>query len=472
MGQGQNDQGVLNRPKAASQPLQSERPALNVQEVLHSDAFPPPETLLTASDHIPEHRPIPASRYYARDFFDAEIDKMWSRVWQMACWAQDIPNPGDISVYRNGADSVLIVRQQDGSLKAFRNMCLHRGRELCTEHTSQRQLRCPYHAFTWDLGGDLQWLPAAWDFPQIDRASFSLPEVRLEEWNGFIFINMDAEAAPLSTYLGSMVDQWRDWDFSSRYRALTVEIEVDCNWKAVIDAFIEVLHVFAAHPEVAALTPDTATQYDIYPDEPHFNRFHFLAGFPSASIHPEPSDQQVLDCYVETYFSKLFGTPAACLLPGETPRQAMSRLARVVYQERAGMDVQTMSEAELLDGTEYFVFPNLIIWPSVANPLGYRVRPGATPDTAIWEAFFFLPFSGERPPSGPVIKVEKGGSLADVRELGYMGPVLQQDAEQFQAIQRGLRAGGKNAVLQMSRYQESRIQHYHQTIDKYLAGEI
>src|SRR3546814_12458668 len=135
-------------------------------------------------------------------------------------------------------------------------ICLHRGRELCGEGGNFRQLRFPYHAFTWSLDGKSRWIPAAWDFEDIDRETFSLPEVAVDTWNGFIFINFDREAKPLRDYLGKMVDQWSEWDFTkTRSRAITAVKTCPANWKAVMHAFIDTLHVTGPHPEAAPLPP-------------------------------------------------------------------------------------------------------------------------------------------------------------------------------------------------------------------------
>lgn len=462
------DQSGLGQADPVQPPEQPEAPTINPRIALPRDPVPPAETLLRdASDWIPEVKTIDIARYTCPDFHRAEIDKMWSRTWQFAVWEGDLANPGDIYVYRNVGQSVIVVRQKDGSLKAFRNSCLHRGRELCGEATHQERLRCPYHAFTWELDGSFKWLPAQWDFDQIDRANFRLPEVRVEEWNGFIFINMDADAPSLRSYMGKMVDQWEGWNWSDRYRSVTVERKLNCNWKAAMDAFIETLHVFASHPEAAIMTNDTATQYDMYPDEPHFSRFHAMNGFPSANLAPPPSEQDVLDGYTSVYLPEVFGTPAGDLAEGETAREALRRLAIDVYRDRMGMDVSGAPNSELLDGTEYLLFPHFIIWPSIANPLVYRFRPGETPDTCLWETSLYLNFTGERPAPGPIIKLDIGEPMRDIPELGYVGPILQQDCDNLEFIQNGMKASG-TGVLQLARYQEARIRHYHETIDLYL----
>ena len=268
-------------------PVETARPH-NVQEILRQDAVPPAETLLHASDYDLGTDPLDAHRYYTKAFHDLEVSKMWSRTWQWAVWGHDIPRAGDIGVYRIVDRSVIIVRQPDLSLKAFVNSCLHRGRELCEADTRRNQLRCPYHGFTWGLDGDLKYIPAKWDFPQVDPAEFHLPEVRVDEWNGFIFVNFDKDAPSLKDYMGAMYDQWGGdnpqgaWNFKAKYKAVHLYREMNCNWKVGMEGFIEGFHVFASHPQMGAMVPESSIQYDVYPDEPHFSRFHSITGMPSS----------------------------------------------------------------------------------------------------------------------------------------------------------------------------------------------
>jgi len=447
---------------------EAEHPGLHVADVMRKDDIPPPATLLDNSGLTIGTEPIPASRYFSQEFADLERDKLWPKVWQFACWGYDIPNPGDIHVYRILDRSVLLVRQRDGSVKAFINACLHRGRELCEADDHQGELKCPYHFFTWGLEGGLKFVPSQWDFPQVDAKNFQLPEVRIEEWNGFLFINFDKDAMPLKHYMGRMVEQWKDWDFSAtRFKAVHVEKQLSCNWKTGQDAFIEGFHAFASHSQGAALSPSECPQVDVYEDSPHTNRFHILIGYPSTSMPVQPDPQTIVEIMCANLLPEAMGTDEARLQPGEDSRAAIARIYRKFYSKNYGVDTSNLSTAEALDALSYFVFPNFMPWPSWSFPLIYRFRPGATPDTCIWDIMLFLPFEGERPPSAEVIRLGLDDSLLDVAALGPVAMILHQDAVQVPAVQRGM----KNLVsglVNPSRYQEMRIRHYHQTLEKYL----
>src|SRR3546814_4044610 len=105
----------------------------------------------------------------------------------------------------------------------------------------------------------------------------------------------------------------------------------------------------------------------------------------SPNMLAQPTEQETLDAFTSMYLPEVFGTEEGDLAPGETARQALARISRAVYRERMGLDASATPEAELIDGTEYMVFPNFIVWPSYSNPLVYRFRPGPDQDSRIWE---------------------------------------------------------------------------------------
>ena len=199
--------------------------------------------------------PIPTDRYWSRAFHEMEIDRVWSRVWQLACWENDIPNTGDTIAYDIGPLSFAIVRTASGSVKAFYNSCLHRGTRLVNEPSCVRSLRCPYHAWTWDLDGALKYLPADWDFPHIDRAKMQLPQAKVATWGGMVFLNPDPNAISLEEYLSPLPEQCqRYWPLERRARIAHVAKVFRANWKLTYANFIETYHVPIVHPQLGVRT--------------------------------------------------------------------------------------------------------------------------------------------------------------------------------------------------------------------------
>jgi len=454
-------------------PVELERPE-PLEHILRRDSIPANETLRISTENRLGTAPLDARRYYSREFFDLELEKMWPRVWQYAAWSYDIPHVGDVAVYRNAGQSVLIVRQKDNSIKAFANSCLHRGRELCSEAVQHRsELKCPYHGFTWSIDGALKWVPCQWDFPQVKPETHGLAEVRCEEWNGFVFVNFDRDAPSLRAFMGKMWDQWESvegWNFHNRFRAVSVIRPMAVNWKVCMEAFIEVLHAFESHTHTRAGGGDVQTQYDIWHDEPNFSRMHTPMGIPSPHFALPPSPQESIDNWVGGFAPELINDPMTKLQPGEAPRDAMQRLAVDVYRQRMGVDLSDEPVSYLVDPIQYSLFPNFAPWSSLGAPIVYRFLPGDDPDHSIFETQLFLPFAGERPPSGRTVIVSPGESLASVPELGGLGLILQQDVDNLEPMQRGLKANITHKVT-LAEYQEVRIRHYHQTLDSYLFGD-
>jgi phenylpropionate dioxygenase-like ring-hydroxylating dioxygenase large terminal subunit len=446
------------------------RPAIEVAKVLRADPVAPVATTLLERSEAPlGTQPIPAARYFSREFAALERNHLWPRVWQYACWSYDIANPGDIHVYRIQKRSVLIVRQRDGSLKAFHNACLHRGRELCETNANQTELRCPYHFFTWKLDGELKWVPSKWDFPQIEQTLNRLPEIRVETWNGFVFVNFDADAMPLTQYLGKMVNQWKQWDFSNRYKGVHVRKRINCNWKAGMDAFIESFHAFASHPQVATTAADDCTQVDVWDDEPHFSRMITPVAIASPRLDPQPDADSIFATMCGDFLPQALGTDEGRIKPGESTRDAVARIARQAYATHFGVDMSKLSVSDLIDPVSYSVFPNFSPWPTLAFPIAYHFIPDKDdPEWCEFNLMMFFPFAGERPDSTPIVELGPGEPFEQVAAFSRgMGLIADQDGDQLPAVQRGMH----NLVsghLTMTKYQEARLRHYHRTLENYL----
>ncbi|MGD8418469.1 MAG: aromatic ring-hydroxylating dioxygenase subunit alpha, partial [Pseudomonadales bacterium] len=219
------------------------------QQLLDQDSHPVPDIMRRESPMPPGPTIVPAERYYSKEFHDLEVERLWSRVWQMACHEDDIPEVGDYHVYEIARLSFLIVRTGEDEFAAFHNACLHRGRMLKVKDGRRaREFRCPFHGWAWNLDGSLKEVPCQWDFPTVSAATHSLPAVRVGRWGGFIFINPDRNAEPLESFLGDLSDQFPSLPYEKRYKVAHVAKVLRCNWKVAQEAFSEAYHVIATHP--------------------------------------------------------------------------------------------------------------------------------------------------------------------------------------------------------------------------------
>ena len=194
---------TLDKPK---KPGEARFPGPSTRDLILSDGWETPEVLTTETYEYLGSEDIDYAYYTSQDIFDAEMEKVWPKVWQWACREEHIPEPGDYYVYDIGDYSILIARTKSGDIKAYHNACMHRGTQLkpSDSHGQSENFRCPYHGWVWSLEGDLEDLPCEWDFPHVDREAFSLPEVHVGRWGGFIFINMDDDPMPLEDYVATL----------------------------------------------------------------------------------------------------------------------------------------------------------------------------------------------------------------------------------------------------------------------------
>ena len=141
-------------------------PSEQYEDILERDTRPVPAHLREQEVRDLGTESVPAARYYDPGFFQKEVDHVWSRIWQMACREEDIPNPGDYVIYDIVGKSLIVTRTPQNEIRAYHNSCLHRGRKLVTARGCKSEFRCPYHGIAWNMDGRFKDNPIAWDFPQ------------------------------------------------------------------------------------------------------------------------------------------------------------------------------------------------------------------------------------------------------------------------------------------------------------------
>ncbi len=447
-------------------------PGPTVQEVLAADAVPAPVVL--QAEYPPENAlrsgdtDLSAERYFSQEWHDLEVEHVWRKVWQMACRAEAIPNVGDHVVYDVADESVIVVRTAPDQIRAYINSCLHRGTQLRHEGGSVQQFRCPFHGFTWDLDGTLVHIPNQWDFPHVVPDQFCLPEAKVGEWGGFVFINLDPDCEPLEGYLEVLPDEFTAFPLEDRWTAVHVAKVMPCNWKLALEAFIESFHIGTTHPQTAAYVADANTQYDVFPESRHVNRMITLEGVPSPNLRNVPAEETIRKMQRDVPFHG-----GETIVPSDEhrTRDLLAARAREKLSASANADLSGLSTSECLDAIEYFLFPNLVPWGGQGVPICYRFRPnGNNPAESIMEIMllFAKPDEGEAPPPADVTWLSIDQKWTDTPLLGGAGMVVDQDTDNLIRIQKGLKASRKGAVT-LGRYQESRIRHFHETLEHYIS---
>jgi phenylpropionate dioxygenase-like ring-hydroxylating dioxygenase large terminal subunit len=439
----------------------AQSPGVTVQQVYMADTVPPPATYQRHTWVDQGTGDIDRERYWSPEFHRLEVERMWRRVWQVACREEDIPKLGDHVVYDIADDSLIVVRSGPDTIRAFHNSCLHRGSALRDKPGRVPRFVCPFHGWTWNLDGVLVNLPAAWDFPHVDRERARLPEAHVACWGGFVFVNMAERPEPLLDYLEVLPAELAAHPLEHRWKSVHVRKVVACNWKVASEAFAESYHVVRTHPQAMPFSGDVNAQYDLWPGVRHVSRMITLLGIASPLL-AEQDDELIV---------------RALRTPGDmterprsaTPRQFSAERHREHYSQRFGVDLAGFSDAEILDAIQYHVFPNFSPWSGVGQPVQYVWRPnGNDPETSVMDVMFLQPLGEgqERPPAAEVHELAPDEPWTNARELGKYAPVFVQDEANFSRVQRGIKAGRKGNTLAV--YQESKIRHFHRTLDHYL----
>lgn len=442
-------------------------PSVTWDKLAAADSRRVPDYLLEHVQPALGDAPLDVARYVDPAFFRAECEKMWPNVWQFAARKEEMPEPGDYVLYENAGRSYLVTRQQDGSVRAFHNVCLHRGRKLRTASGWAKDFQCAYHGFTWNTDGSLNRIPCRWDFPQVGRdEDLRLPEAQVEEWGGYIFVK-EAEGGPtLEEFLAPLPTHFERWRHEDAYTSKWVAKVIPANWKACAEAFMEAFHVSTTHPQITAFTGDVNSKYNIYGD--HVNVAITPFGVLSPTLGSDGDEQEIINNFLK--YNGRVVTPGTTIEvdQGQTARQAMGAFNRRRFSELYGRDLDHASDAEVQDAFTYNVFPNFSPWGGFQPTVVYRWRPWPDVRHTLMEVRLLGRLKpGEEAPVPEMVMLEPGESFAG--ELGQLGNILEQDMDNLPHVQTGMEMS-KTGKLELAHYQESRIRHFHQTLDKYLAA--
>lgn len=208
------------------------------------------------------------ARYYTDPaIFENEMQGLLSRTWQYACHRREIANPGDYVAFEIAGQSLFAIRGRDNEVRTFYNVCQHRAHQMVQGRGNTRVVVCPYHAWTYELTGGLRAGPNIKSVPGFDRSKICLTSVRTEDFHGFIFVNLDNDAAPMDDWYPGVRQEIAEYVYNIDDLAPLEfrEIPEKCNWKVSVENYSECYHCPMNHPTFAegVIKPET---YDISPD--------------------------------------------------------------------------------------------------------------------------------------------------------------------------------------------------------------
>ena len=214
---------------------------------------------------------LPAEWYTRSDIFALERERIFNRFWQYVGYTEQVANAGDFITCRLGSVPILILRDATCRLRAFANVCRHRGSTLVLDEAGSRKtIQCHYHGWTWNLDGSLRAVPRCMEEPDFDMGEFPLVSLRVESWGPLIFVNTDPEAAPLGATLGELpgIIAAKGLDLDVLRHRQRNEFDIAANWKVVVENYNECYHCPIAHPSFADLfdmdSYKVVTEYDYF----------------------------------------------------------------------------------------------------------------------------------------------------------------------------------------------------------------
>ncbi len=208
------------------------------------------------SEKIPATMSLPARYYIDPDYYRAELEWFFFGMWFHAGRSEEIPNRGDFVIREIGGESVILVRGERDEIKAFHNVCRHRGTRLCERRSGSfaSTIQCPYHAWTFDLNGRLVAAPNMDRVADFRVEDYPLQTVAVDLWDGHVFLNFAEEPDPLEDQIDGLDDQFRPWGMEQLRLGRRVVYDVAANWKLIIHNYSECLHCPGVHPALQKLS--------------------------------------------------------------------------------------------------------------------------------------------------------------------------------------------------------------------------
>ncbi|MFO0335069.1 MAG: aromatic ring-hydroxylating oxygenase subunit alpha [Pseudomonadota bacterium] len=402
------------------------------------------------------HAIIPKERYYSKEFMRLEWEKIWTKVWLLGGLESDIPEAGDYICTEIGPESVLLVRQQDGSVKGFYNVCMHRGNRLRpTGVSTANSFKCQYHHWEYDLDGTFRRIPDLDTFPQGAPKCRGIPQIRVGLWGGFVWYTLNPEPQPLEEFLAPVNRHLDPYNFHKMAITRDVTVEWDCNWKTSVDAFNETYHVQGIHPQLMYYLHDLDVQIDCL-------GIHSRYLIPFGTLSPRIKKPPTIPEPIKVIMKAAGMDPADYDEPIENIRRDVQRWKRK-HGPAQGKDYSKLNDDQLTDDYHYLIFPNVSVNVHADDLMLFRQRPHPTdPDKMYYDVWTFdLVPDGHERPSRPKHQHFRYGDKS-------IGLVLDQDAQNLPGVQAGMHSRAFEGLWIGS--QELRIRHFHRVIDDYVYG--
>lgn len=426
-----------------------------------------------AAGHRPTAVFVGKEAYTDPAFVKLEHEKLWPKVWQVACREEEVARPGAFVTYEIGDESLIVVRGDDGRIRAFNNACPHRGRRIAAGCGRTAKLFCKFHGWRWTLEGKIDDLPDREDWGEtLQDDDVALPQCKVDVWGGFVFVNFDPDAEPLRDYLAPAPDFLDCLELETMRFNSYVTFEVDANWKTAQEAFTEAYHIQTTHRQVSPYMDSRATTHA---RGKHMQMVDALV--PEVGYHVSNPETDMRAALVEIYRQFSSGTiPFSERAYGVATR--LMEMPEGTTLPEAGMKLFEMQKEAAIAagygfpeapieklaqaGVDWNFFPNLTCVLSFDAAVFYRVRPkGDDPDRCIFDLWRLWRYA---PGGEPKLVRERYDGWED---YPLMPLVLKQDFQNIADVQAGMKTKGWKGALPNPRLEVS-IAHFNEVLMYYL----
>ncbi len=424
---------------------------------------------------------IPIEAYVSEDYARAENEKLWPKVWQIACREEELLKVGDFVTYDILDESIIVVRTAPGKISAFYNACKHRGRRLTAGCGHAAQFYCKFHGWRWNIDGENSFVLDREDWgDSLTADNLRLDKVMVDCWGGWVWINMDPACESLRDYLRPASPMLESFELEKMRYRWRQWLYFPCNWKTALESFIESYHVDATHPQLVRWGTNRwwsrAEGKHAWHGVGAARGGAARAGAGSLTVGAENGqDPRVTMAELFKELWTTVGTSTQTLVDaaarlkdevpeGTPPEEIAAHLMVSAAKADAARGVfwpQMSPEHYAACGLDWHIFPNSAILPGITYALCYRARPnGYDPNSCIFEVYIL-----ERYPEGQEPKTEWVYE-PDPDEAKWK-KILSQDFRNMPEIQRGMKSRGF-AGTRPSPVQEIPIIHFHRTLAEYM----
>ncbi|MCH9827274.1 MAG: aromatic ring-hydroxylating dioxygenase subunit alpha [Gammaproteobacteria bacterium] len=427
---------------------------------------------------LPSGSPSASDYYVAKDAYVSpeiarfELERLWPKVWQVACREEEIPKRGDFVTYELGSESVIVVRSADDQIRAFNNACMHRGRRLTSGCGRANKLFCKFHGWRWDLQGKIESIPDREHWcDQLTDEEVALPEFKVDTWGGFVFISFDPNAEPLLDYLDPIPKFLACYELDRmRYKSY-VTFPVEANWKTAQEAFTEAYHIQTTHRQASPYMDSRATTHA---HNKHMQMCDAMPAQVGFHVNDPETDPRLalLNVYREfsnniPFSNRAYGVATRLLdLPPETSFMEAA-MALYQWQKEAAVAAgvgwpEAPIEQFAQAGIDWNFFPNLTCVLSPDAAVFYRIRPmGDNPDRCLFDLWRLERYA---PGAEPQLVRERYDSWEEYPDMPL---VLRQDFQNIADVQAGMKTTAWKGA-RVNPKQELSISHFNRTLMGYL----